>query len=66
MSDHVAVMNAGRFEQVGTPQELYHAAGDAPSSPASSATTTAGAGGSSARRQARRSALGDGCRGRAP
>ena len=28
MSDHVAVMNAGRFEQVGTPQELYHAPGD--------------------------------------
>ena len=25
MSDHVAVMNAGRFEQVGTPQELYAA-----------------------------------------
>jgi spermidine/putrescine transport system ATP-binding protein len=25
MSDTVAVMNAGRFEQVGTPQELYHA-----------------------------------------
>jgi spermidine/putrescine transport system ATP-binding protein len=25
MSDQVAVMNAGRFEQVGTPQELYHA-----------------------------------------
>jgi spermidine/putrescine transport system ATP-binding protein len=24
MSDQVAVMNAGRFEQVGTPQELYH------------------------------------------
>jgi len=24
MSDHVAVMNAGRFEQVGTPQSLYH------------------------------------------
>jgi len=24
MSDHVAVMNKGRFEQVGTPQELYH------------------------------------------
>jgi spermidine/putrescine transport system ATP-binding protein len=24
MSDHVAVMNAGRFEQIGTPQELYH------------------------------------------
>jgi spermidine/putrescine transport system ATP-binding protein len=24
MSDHVAVMNQGRFEQVGTPQELYH------------------------------------------
>src|SRR5262245_6033727 len=24
MSDRVAVMNAGRFEQVGTPQELYH------------------------------------------
>ena len=23
MSDHVAVMNKGRFEQVGTPQELY-------------------------------------------
>jgi spermidine/putrescine transport system ATP-binding protein len=25
MSDRVAVMKAGRFEQVGTPQELYHA-----------------------------------------
>lgn len=25
MSDHVAVMNCGRFEQIGTPQELYHA-----------------------------------------
>jgi len=24
MSDHVAVMNNGRFEQVGTPQSLYH------------------------------------------
>jgi spermidine/putrescine transport system ATP-binding protein len=24
MSDHVAVMNNGRFEQVGTPQELYY------------------------------------------
>lgn len=24
MSDHVAVMNQGRFEQIGTPQELYH------------------------------------------
>lgn len=24
MSDHVAVMNKGRFEQVGTPQELYY------------------------------------------
>ena len=25
MSDYVAVMNAGRFEQVGRPEELYHA-----------------------------------------
>jgi len=25
MSDRVAVMNAGRFEQIGSPQELYHA-----------------------------------------
>ena len=25
MSDQVAVMNAGKFEQVGTPQQLYHA-----------------------------------------
>ena len=25
LSDHVAVMNRGRFEQVGTPQELYYA-----------------------------------------
>ncbi len=25
LSDHVAVMNGGRFEQVGTPQELYYA-----------------------------------------
>ena len=25
MSDHVAVMNQGRFEQLGTPQELYYA-----------------------------------------
>jgi spermidine/putrescine transport system ATP-binding protein len=24
MSDHVAVMNHGRFEQIGTPQELYY------------------------------------------
>lgn len=24
MSDRVAVMNAGRFEQIGSPQELYH------------------------------------------
>jgi spermidine/putrescine transport system ATP-binding protein len=24
MSDHIAVMNAGRFEQIGTPQELYY------------------------------------------
>ncbi|MEL6962332.1 MAG: ABC transporter ATP-binding protein [Pseudomonadota bacterium] len=24
MSDNVAVMNSGRFEQIGTPQELYH------------------------------------------
>ena len=24
MSDHVAVMNAGKFEQIGTPQELYY------------------------------------------
>jgi spermidine/putrescine transport system ATP-binding protein len=24
MSDHVAVMNSGQFEQVGSPQELYH------------------------------------------
>jgi len=24
MSDHVAVMNNGRFEQIGTPQSLYH------------------------------------------
>ncbi len=24
MSDHVAVMNRGRFEQIGTPQQLYH------------------------------------------
>ena len=24
LSDHVAVMNAGRFEQVGSPQELYY------------------------------------------
>jgi len=23
MSDHVAIMNQGRFEQIGTPQELY-------------------------------------------
>jgi spermidine/putrescine transport system ATP-binding protein len=29
MSDRVAVMNAGRFEQIGTPQELYHAPGSA-------------------------------------
>jgi spermidine/putrescine transport system ATP-binding protein len=25
MSDHVAIMNQGAFEQIGTPQELYHA-----------------------------------------
>ena len=24
LSDHVAVMNSGRFEQIGAPQELYH------------------------------------------
>ncbi|MGF1627916.1 MAG: ABC transporter ATP-binding protein [Kiloniellaceae bacterium] len=24
MSDHVAVMNHGKFEQIGTPQQLYH------------------------------------------
>ena len=48
MSDRVAVMNAGRFEQVGTPQELYHR-------PASAfvagfvGDATAGAGGWSAR-----------------
>jgi len=24
MSDHVVIMNDGRFEQIGTPQELYH------------------------------------------
>ena len=24
MSNRVAVMNGGRFEQVGTPRELYH------------------------------------------
>src|SRR3954462_14483143 len=24
LSDHVAVMNAGRFEQIGTPQDLYY------------------------------------------
>ena len=24
MSDHVAIMNNGKFEQIGTPQELYH------------------------------------------
>jgi spermidine/putrescine transport system ATP-binding protein len=28
MSDRVAVMNGGRFEQVGTPQELYHSPSD--------------------------------------
>ncbi len=25
MSDHVAIMNEGQFEQIGTPQQLYHA-----------------------------------------
>ncbi|WP_146343917.1 ABC transporter ATP-binding protein [Phaeobacter marinintestinus] len=25
MSDHVAIMNEGRFEQIGKPEELYHA-----------------------------------------
>jgi len=25
MSDHVAIMNEGRFEQIGRPEELYHA-----------------------------------------
>lgn len=25
MSDHVAIMNQGKFEQIGTPQALYHA-----------------------------------------
>lgn len=29
MSDNVAVMNAGRFEQIGTPQDLYHNPGTA-------------------------------------
>jgi spermidine/putrescine transport system ATP-binding protein len=24
MSDHVAIMNNGKFEQIGTPQQLYH------------------------------------------
>ncbi len=24
MSDHVAIMNQGKFEQIGTPQDLYH------------------------------------------
>ena len=45
MSDRVAVMNAGRFEQVGTPQELYYRP-IPPSLPASSATAIAGGGGS--------------------
>jgi len=27
LSDHVAVMNAGRFEQIGTPQQLYYEPG---------------------------------------
>jgi len=39
LSDHVGVMNRGRFEQPGTPQELYYA----PATPfvqASSAPTT--------------------------
>ena len=46
MSDRVAVMNAGRFEQVGHAAGTLSRAGHAPSSPASSATPTAGAGGS--------------------
>jgi spermidine/putrescine transport system ATP-binding protein len=29
LSDHVAVMNRGRFEQIGTPQELYYQPGSA-------------------------------------
>ena len=44
MSDQVAVMNAGQFEQVGTPQELYYEPAQRPSSRASSATATAGSG----------------------
>jgi spermidine/putrescine transport system ATP-binding protein len=41
MSDNVAIMNQGKFEQIGTPQELYHHP-KPPSSPALSATATAG------------------------
>ncbi|MEO9527969.1 ABC transporter ATP-binding protein [Roseibium sp.] len=29
MSDHVAIMNQGKFEQIGAPQELYHRPGTA-------------------------------------
>ena len=37
MSDRVAVMNDGRFEQVGTPVDLYRQPGQRLSSPISSA-----------------------------
>ena len=37
VADRVVVMNKGRIEQVGTPDEVYETPGDAPSSTASSA-----------------------------
>ena len=40
MSDRIAVFNEGRIEQVGTPAEIYEAARQPASSPASSASRT--------------------------
>ena len=39
MADRIAVMNAGKIEQLGTPDELYERP-STPSSPASSASRT--------------------------
>ena len=40
MSDRIAVMRTGHLEQVGTPEQIYDAAGSPPSSRASSAART--------------------------
>ena len=40
VSDRVVIMNEGRIEQSGTPEEVYERPGDARSSTASSATST--------------------------